>query len=173
MKKRKLSLMVLGLGVAALLAAVAAPLVVEGGPAGVGALGQRLADTPMGRFLTGQIGELLVLRSKLNVTPEQREQVLRIVQSHRAEIARAAKPVVEKRRVLRDATRALPIDEARIRGAAAELGDALGDLAVVGAKVKAEARQVLTAEQLASIDEFRTRNARTVDEFIERIAKAQ
>ena len=73
----------LGLSVAALAALVAAPVVAEAAPMGL--LRTRLADTPLGRFVSGQIGHLLVLRSKLNVTAEQREQIVAIVQSHRAE----------------------------------------------------------------------------------------
>ena len=166
------SLIVLGLVAVVVVGAVAKPAVVEGAGAVRTLLSQRLLDTPMGRFLTGQVGQLLVLRSRLNVTPEQREQVVRVLQSHRAELAQAAKPVVAKRRALREATTAETLDEPQIRDAAADLGKALGDLAVIGARVKAEVRATLTAEQRKTLDEFRTQNYKIVDEFIDRMAKA-
>ncbi len=169
--KTQKTLIAIGLG-AALVAAAAAPAVARAAQQAQ-AIRCGLLDTPVGRFLTGQIGRLLVLRSRLDVTPEQRTKILAIVRSHRAELARAAKPVTAKRRALREATLAEPIDPARIRAAAEELGKALGDLAIAGARVKAEVKRELSEEQRRTLREFCAENDKVVDAFLDRMANAQ
>ena len=132
---------------------------------------RRLADTRLGRFITGQVGRMLVLRSRLNVTPEQREQIAGILKSHRQEIARALKPVVEKRRALREAVLAEKTDERKVRSAAEELGKAIGDAAIVAARIKSEARGVLTDEQVKVLAEFRADRDGAVDGFLKELAE--
>lgn len=171
MKLTRKTWIALGLGSTALVALALTPAIAQAAPMAM--LRQRLGDTPLGRFVTGQVGRMLVLKSELNVTPEQREHVVSILRSHRAEIAKAAKPVVEKRRVLRAATLAQPIDEARIRAAAEDLGKSLGDLAVLGAQIKDEVRDVLTPEQRERIKAFHAENDQVVDKFIAQVAESQ
>jgi Spy/CpxP family protein refolding chaperone len=124
----------------------------------------------MRMFLSGQFGRLLELRSELDLTTEQRHQVRDILVDHRAEIATAVKPVVEKRRALREATLAANVDETAIRTAANDLGKAIGDAAVIGAKVKAEVRAVLTPEQQKKLDEFRGASDSAIDSFLDEAA---
>jgi Spy/CpxP family protein refolding chaperone len=97
---------------------------------------------------------------------EQREQIRGIVKSHRREIAAVLRPVADKRRALRDATLAENANEAAIRTAADELGKAIGDAAVVGSKIKAEVRPVLTPEQRDKITKFRQQSESAVDKFL-------
>lgn len=125
---------------------------------------------PLRMFLSGQFGRLLELRSELDLTTEQRHQVRDILVNHRAEIATAVKPVVEKRRTLREATLAANVDETAIRAAANDLGKAIGDAAVVGAKVKAEVRAVLNPEQQQKLDEFRGESDSAIDSFLDAAA---
>ena len=47
----------------------------------------KVTDTPWGKHMTGTIGRLLVLRSELGVTAEQRARIRVIVLAHRSEIA--------------------------------------------------------------------------------------
>lgn len=126
---------------------------------------------PLRMFLSGQFGRLLQLRSELDLSDEQRTEIREIVKSHKSEIAAAMKPVVEKRRALREATLAETPNEQAIRTAAADLGKALGDVAVVGAKIKAEVREVLTPEQREKIKSHRTEADAAVDQFIDEAAK--
>jgi Spy/CpxP family protein refolding chaperone len=125
---------------------------------------------PMRTFLSGQFGRLLALRADLQLTDEQRDQIHQIVQSHKQEIATVMKPVVEKRRALRAATSADEPNDQAIRTAANELGQALGDAAVVGAKIKVEVRHVLTPEQQEKLGSYRKQADGAVDQFIQQAA---
>ena len=131
----------------------------------------RLADTPMGRLITGRIGRAMVLRSELNVTPEQKTEIRAILKENRSELAAAFKPVVDSRRKLRDAVLAEKTDEAAIRAAATQLGKDIGDAAVKVAPIAEKLRGVMSKEQLAKIDEFHADNATAVDKLFEQIAK--
>lgn len=120
---------------------------------------------PLRMLVSGQFGRLLTLRSELGISSEQREEIRGIVKSHKQELAAALKPVAEKRRALRDATLAENANEAAIRTAADELGKAIGDAAVVGSKIKAEVREVLTPEQREKVTQFREQSESAVDRF--------
>src|SRR3989304_3950860 len=112
------------------------------GVSGLAASGPLGDDVPEARavrmLVSGQFGRLLTLRSELDVTTEQRQQIRGIVKNHRQEIAAALKPVAEKRRGGGGGALAENANEAAIYAAADELGKAIGDAAVVGAKIKAE-----------------------------------
>lgn len=95
-------------------------------------------------------GGFLMLRG-VDLTDQQREQIRGIVGQHKEEF----KAVREKLRAARDAQRtaseATPFDENGIRTAATALGAAEGDLAVLTARVRSEALQVLTPEQQTAL----------------------
>ena len=147
---------------------------------GVGAAGQAAGGFgrghgdggPLRALMSGQVGRLLTLRSELDLTTEQKESIHKIVESHRQEIRDVMKPVVEKRRALRDATIATNPDEKAIRAAASDLGNALGNAAVLGSKIKAEVVTVMTPEQKQKIDEFRKHADAAVDHFFDETASA-
>jgi Spy/CpxP family protein refolding chaperone len=122
---------------------------------------------PLRRLFTGQIGRWLTLKSELNLTADQRQQIRAIVQSHRAEIAAVLKPLVEKRRALRAATTGPTVNESAIRAAAADLTQSVGDAAVLAAKIKLEVRRVMTPHQLQQIDAFGQQSDSAVDQFIQ------
>ena len=127
---------------------------------------------PLRKMLGGQLGRLLTLRSELDLTAEQRDKIHAIVKAHRQELAEVLRPVAEKRRALRDATLADSANEATIRAAADELGKAIGDAAVIGAKVKAEVLGVLTPEQREKVAQFRQESAAAVDRFLDKAAES-
>jgi Spy/CpxP family protein refolding chaperone len=122
-------------------------------------------------LISGQIGRLLALRSDLDLTSEQKDQIKEILQSHRTEIAAAIKPVVEKRRALGDTVMADPIDEQAIRTAAGNLSNSIGDAAVLAAKVRTEVSKVLTPEQRATVAAFRKDSEHAVDQFLDKLGK--
>jgi Spy/CpxP family protein refolding chaperone len=128
---------------------------------------------PLRMFLSGQLGRLMTLRAELGVTGEQQTEIRKIVESHRSEIAAVAKPIVEKRRALRDAVTAENPNEATIRAAANDLGKAIGDAAVLAAKVKPEVYRVLTPEQQKKVESFRADSDSAVDRFIHEMAALQ
>jgi periplasmic protein CpxP/Spy len=161
------------LGMCLLAAALACGLG-QTGYAAPGPLGDEMPEArPVRMFLSGQLGRLLELRSELDLTADQRSQIREIVKSHRQEIADAIRPMVEKRRALRDATLAENANEATIRAAADELGKAIGDAAVVGSHVKAEIHKVLTPEQQEKISHFRGESQSAVDKFLDKMSDAQ
>ncbi len=168
----KRTLIVLSILTAGLLAfAAAAPAVAPEGPPPAPAR-PRIADTPMGRLIVGQIGRALVLRSELEVSPLQRREIRRILASHRDEIAAAARPLVQRQRALRDAVRADTPDARQIRAAAEAFGKALGDAAVLAGKIHAEVSEVLTPEQRKRIDAFVGERDNAVDRFLKALAGA-
>ncbi len=158
-----------------LAAAVVGSVMLAGGlGAGVGAVGataMRDGGGPFKMLLSGQIGRLLMLRSELNLTADQRTQIRTILQSHRAEIAKAVAPLVADRRALRDLTTADTTDEKAIRAASTKLADDIGDAAILAAKVKGEVRKIITPDQLQKIQDFRKQSDGAVDRFIEDMGK--
>ncbi len=130
----------------------------------------RMADTPLGEHVIGSIGRLLVLRSELGVTAEQRGQIRAIVAGHRPEIVEVAQGVVKNGRALGDTVLAEEIDEKAIRAAAAKFGATLGDVAIVRAKLIRQVRGVLNDEQIDAIREFRTVQLRSVNRLLKQAA---
>lgn len=143
----------LAAGLLAVMAAAAAPALMAqdapqapprggwmgpGGPGGHGGPGRQ--GGPMGLIGPGFRG--------LDLTDAQREQVRAIMQSHQAEFTQ----VGEKVRAARDGMHALvnadTLDEAAIRAKATEAAAAEADAAILNAKVRAEVKGILTAEQL-------------------------
>ena len=130
----------------------------------------RVVDTPLGQHLTGSIGRLLVLRSELGVTAEQRAQIRATVLEHAPDLVETAQDVVQEWRTLGDAVLAEEIDEKAIRNAAAEFGASIGDAAIARAKLIREVRGVLSNEQIDAIKEFRAEQLRSVERLLEQVA---
>jgi Spy/CpxP family protein refolding chaperone len=167
------SMMVAGaLGLVALMGEVGLAAAPDGTPAALPSWRQ-LADTPVGRIISGNLGRLLVLRSEMNVTPEQRAEVRGVLVSYRSQIAATVKSVREKHLVLRDAVLADQPDEDKIRAAASDLGDALGDAAVKAAKLRGELAPIMTDEQRELIRQFRQDRDESIDEFVKKAIKGE
>ena len=132
-----------------------------------------LADTPLGRLVTGSIGRLLVLRSELNLTAEQKQQVRDVLVSHRKEIAATVKSVHDKRTALRDAVLSGSADEAAIRAKANDLGAAIGDASVKAAKLRGQVAPILTAEQRQLIQRFLAEQDAAVNKLLDQAMSGQ
>jgi len=146
-------------------------LLCVGGAASAGEGGRE--GGPLRRFISGQIGRLMTLKSDLNLSDDQKQQIKQIVLSHRSEIVAVAKPLVESKRALRDATFAANPDEQAIRAAADKLGKAVADAAVLASKIKMEAAKVLTADQMKTLSEFRDSTDKSVDRFMQEFQDAK
>ena len=120
----------------------------------------------LARLVSGNLGRLLMLRSELDIGEEQRGQVQRVIQEHRAVLAEHAQRLVKQRRALRDAVLSQPGEEAAIRQHASELGEAMGDAAVTMARVAADVRAVLTPDQQGRIQATRKAIDESVDSFL-------
>jgi Spy/CpxP family protein refolding chaperone len=160
------SMMVAGvLGLVAMTGEVGMAAVPDGAPNALPSWRQ-LADTPVGRLISGNLGRLLVLRSEMDVTPEQRGEIREVLLSQRSQIATTVESVREKRLVLRDAVLADQPDEGKIRAAASALGVALGDAAVKAAKLRGKLAPILSDDQRELIHEFRQERDESIEAFM-------
>ncbi len=130
-----------------------------------------LANTPLGRTIAGCFGRVLTLRSDMNVTAEQRQQIRDVVLSHRSEIAATAKSVRDQRVALRDLVRSDKADESQIRAAADALGQAVSDAAVKAVSLRGEIAPILTDDQRTTIDKFLMENDAAIDAFLDSVIK--
>ena len=130
----------------------------------------QIADTPLGKHVIGTIGRVLVLRSELDVTAEQRARIRATVLVHRPEAVEVAQGMLQKWRALGDTVLAEESDEKAIRAAAAEFGATLGDAAVARAKLVREVRGVLSDSQIDAVKEFRAEQLRSVERLLEQVA---
>ena len=128
---------------------------------------EALLNSPLARMISGCIGRLLVLRSEVNLTDEQKTKICDVLLSHRPQIAQTAKSVFDKKAVLRNAVLSGKSDETQIRAAADELGKAIADAAVKASKLRNEIAPILTEDQCKSIDKFLGENDAAIDKFLE------
>jgi periplasmic protein CpxP/Spy len=85
--------------------------------------------------------------SQLGLSDEQRQEVRRIMELHKAEHQAVGQRLRDARRAQEEAIETVPVDEAAVRARSAELAKAEADAAVLRAKVHAEVYNVLTPEQ--------------------------
>jgi Spy/CpxP family protein refolding chaperone len=128
-------------------------------------------ESPLGRLMSGVIGRLMVLKSEVNLTDEQHEQIHKIFKEHREEICKEAQGVWTKRNALRDAVLKGAGNESEIRDAANALGKQIGDAAMLAAKIRDEVDPVLTAEQKQAVQKFMTDNDEAVGKFFKKMGK--
>ena len=151
----------------AAVAAVGLAAAPSGGPLEGWAKGP-LANTPLGRMLSGCVGRLLVLRSEMNVTAQQQAKIRDVLVARRPQIAQTVKAVHDKRVALRNAVLSGKADEAQIRAAADALGKTIGDAAVKASKLRNELAPILTEEQRQLIAKFLAENDAAVNKFLEK-----
>ena len=108
----------------------------------------RLAAGPLGRG-RGFSAERTFSRiaDRLDLTDSQRDQVRGVLKARKDAILGNIRAVRGARLAVRHATEADPIDESAIRSAAAQLGRADGEAAVLRAQIKAEILPILNDDQ--------------------------
>lgn len=139
-------------------------------PQGVAGYQGQFRNTPIGRLFTGQAGRAMVLRSKLNVTDEQRSAIAIIIETHRGELTQTVANIVKHKRALRDVAKDITATEQDIRRVAGELANAMGDAALVGQKMHRDMQGVWTAEQKKLLDTFQLDKREAVDGWLSEIA---
>ncbi|MBI2264105.1 MAG: periplasmic heavy metal sensor [Armatimonadetes bacterium] len=127
-----------------------------------------LKDRPIKKLIAARLGVLFKLVSDLDLSDEQVRQIKEKVGAHEEEIRNAVKPLVEKRRALRELVLSGNPDEKAIRAASAGLTDAISDTAVMASRIVKEVRTVLTPKQSELIEKARTESDRLVDQFFHR-----
>jgi Spy/CpxP family protein refolding chaperone len=132
-----------------------------------------LMNTPVARMISGCVGRLMVLRSEMNVSGQQQAAIREVLVARRPQIAQTVRSVREKRLVLRNAVLSGEADEAQIRAAAEELGQAIGDAAVKATRLRNEIAPILSSEQRELIREFLEENDAAVDKFLAQAAEGK
>ena len=84
---------------------------------------------------------------QLGLSDEQRQEVRRIMELHKAERQAIGERLREARRAQSEAVMAVPVDESAVRARSAELAKVETDAAVLRARMHAEVYTVLTPEQ--------------------------
>ena len=108
---------------------------------------------------------------QLGVTAEQRQAIRKIVESHRTEVQALQEQAVPVRQALRSATWAN--DEAAIRDASAKLSAIMADQAVLQARIRAEAFDVLTPEQQEKARKLQTDAEQRAGQRMNRLRQAR
>jgi len=148
-----------------------ASLAAWGVESGAFSAGKGPFDGSLKRLIVGQVGRVLVLKSQLDVTDEQKEKTAGIIKSRLDEIIPVAKNVVEKRRALRQAVMKEEPNEKEIRAAAEALGKSLGDASVLTSKIVAEARPIFTPHQVKLVQDFRISLDNATTDWLNQLGK--
>ncbi|MGO9123008.1 MAG: Spy/CpxP family protein refolding chaperone [Desulfomonilaceae bacterium] len=130
-----------------------------------------LAGSPLGKLIMGHIGRLLVLKSELNVTDDQRKRIAAEIKNHKDEIRPIAKLIFEKRQAVRDSVINNLGDEKTILQASEDLGKAIGKAALLASKVVAKVQPIFTPEQQERIKNFRMGMDKATSEWINQIGQ--
>src|SRR6516225_5778230 len=106
-------------------------------------------EIPLGRpgLLQRVLGPLFPILRRLQVTPDERQQIQQILQGHRDEIRALVQRFLEARRPLFAAVYVEPFDEATIRDRSAALAAVEADAAVLRGTVRTEIFGMLTPDQ--------------------------
>lgn len=128
-----------------------------------------LSDTPLGRLFQGQVGRMLTLRSQLNLSDEQRDQIRQIIADHKPELAKAAKQIVTQRRAIRDAVIRPDHSEADIRKAAENISQTITQTALLAGQIREKVFAVLTVQQVQLIEKAMLDRQQAVDQWLDEI----
>lgn len=126
------------------------------------------AQRPILKFIQKHFQRAWELRSKLDLSEEQKANIRDTVAAQKEEIIGLFKKVAEKREALRDAVLAEMPTEESIRAAADELGKAIGDAAVKASQMADELKKELTTEQLEKIRKFREKQREELHKMLDK-----
>jgi Spy/CpxP family protein refolding chaperone len=107
------------------------------------------------------------MMDRLGVTGEQKTQIQGVLGKFRPEAEPLVRRMATERRALRRLVQEGAADEKTVRSQAARLAALESDLAVMRARLSKEVRSLLTAEQVARLDEFRAQREKNADRAME------
>ena len=102
------------------------------------------------------------------MTADQKAQIRDVLGKYRPETEPAVRQLVAERQALRRMIQGGAADESAIRGQAAKVASLEAGLAVMRARAAKEVRTLLTAEQLARLEELQTKRDQKADRMMER-----
>ncbi len=133
------------------------PGVRGGGRGGHGGFGQGPGDGGRLQGMRGPLGPLGRALHRLDLSDEQQAQVRSLVEAARPEMHALRTQLRESRQAFREAHPPTDFDEAAIRNQVAAQSAVMADLAVLGAKLRADVLKVLTPDQLAELEAMRAK----------------
>lgn len=107
--------------------------------------------------------------ARLELTPEQVEQIRTVLEDHADELRSEARAVLDAREAMFETIHAATPSDAAILAAAKAVGDAEGTLALTRADIVAEVREVLTDEQEAELAEIAAEARERIEDALERL----
>jgi len=128
------------------------------------------ADHPLRRLFLENLHRRREMFKELNLTPDQKAKIGAILKSHKAEIVGALQALHARHQALLSAVRADAVNEAAIRAAGKEMGDAVADASILRAKVRLEVRAVLTPDQCKQPDRTLDQISRSVTDALNDLA---
>ena len=131
---------------------------------------RRPAQHPLRRLFFDNLRQLSEAFKGLNLAPDQKAQIGAILKSHKAEIVGALQALHAKHEALLNAVRAGAVNEAAIRTAGREMGDAIAEASILRAKIRLEIRAVLTPDQCSQVDQALDRVSRSVTDALNGLA---
>lgn len=117
----------------------------------------------------GPDGIVKRIARKLDLSPQQIQEIRAVFAAHKAELSSELAAVKTAREHQFDAIHTADFNEAAIRSAATEVGQAETALAVTRGKLVAEIRPVLTAEQQAQAQQMLAQAKARVEGFLDKI----
>jgi Spy/CpxP family protein refolding chaperone len=132
-------------------------------------LATEIQQRPLVQFIKERFLARHCLRADLGVTEEQREEIRGIIEQQKGVMGPAVRAIIDSRRALGEAVIADPPDEAAIRAAAEQLGNAVAEAAVELSYVVPQVREVLTDDQIETLRSFREDRQASVDDFLDEV----
>ena len=133
-----------------------------GGPGPGGPMGRGGRGGPGGPD-GGVLGPLML--NRLDLSEQQRERVKQIVDAQREGQRALDQRAMSAREALETTLVTSPLDEAAIRGRAAELANVEADVAVARGQVYSQVFQVLTADQQSALTKLQAERKQRMEEM--------
>lgn len=130
-------------------------------PAGV------LENRPLLRCFAENVGRFFSLLRGLDLSTDQKARVAEVFKAHKPEVSSVLHRLNDEHRKLVAAVRADSPDEAAIRAAAAGLGGAIADVAVLRARIRQEVLPILTPAQRQKIDTVIAESQASIDKALQ------
>ena len=123
---------------------------------------------PLQMLVQGEIGRLMTLRSDLDISNEQREEIRTIVTGYREDFAPLVREMVWQRQVLRNAVLAESANTTDIKQQVTALGETIAEVSLLAADVIRDVRPVLTPDQIERVETFTAEHDTAAQRWLER-----
>lgn len=115
-------------------------------------------------MVQGIFGRIMVLRSELDVTDEQKQELKSMIGNHKPQIKSSFGSILDSKKALDNGVKTGQSEE-ELQKLADDFGNSVAKLALEMAKTKQDARKIMTEEQTKKIDETHDSIWNSVDKF--------